>query len=221
MILFFFLFSFLFQQRKNDPRPDIAGLQRQQLQSFTCEELLGWLLITENLARQVEQRDTEVRTELVRETLHPSAASTAPNNNTVILLHGFSDFCQEMGFTTHWPIKHKHWIRATLATLCFSEHKQESDTTDCCTRMRNQNSHPAWNTRQDRPSPLSLLYCLSTTAYFSRENKNFVLDTQERILTNRGILEIFIQEIFGFCFFFVGLLRFLFFKLVKFLIFWF
>lgn len=92
--------------------------------------------------------------ELVSKTLHLSAASTAPNNNTVMLLHGFSNFCQEIVFTTHWSVKHKHWIRATLATLCFSKHKQELGTADCCTHMRNQELPPAWNTRQGRPSLL-------------------------------------------------------------------
>lgn len=53
----------------------------------------------------------------MQETLHLSAASTAPNNNSVMLLHGFSDFCQDMVFTTHWPVNHKHWIRATHATF--------------------------------------------------------------------------------------------------------
>lgn len=139
------------------------------MQSFTCGELLGWLLITENLAKEVEQQDTEVRTELVRETLHPSPASTAPNDNTVMLLHGFSDFCQEMVFTAHGPVKHKQWIRATLATLCFSKHKQEFGTADCCTHVKKPGTATLPAT-QDRTDP----DFLSATAYFSRENKNFV-----------------------------------------------
>lgn len=63
----------LFQHQKNDPRPK----HRRTTEAAVADlHLLGWLLFIGNLARQVELEDTEVRTEFVRRTFHPSAAST-------------------------------------------------------------------------------------------------------------------------------------------------
>jgi len=80
-------------------------------------------------ARQVAQWDANVRTEHVRAALHPSPATTALNNKALMLFHSFSGFCQEIGCTTHWPAKHKHRIRASIATLYFSKYKTMSVVT--------------------------------------------------------------------------------------------
>lgn len=111
-----------------------------------------------------------MRTEFARKTFHPSAASTATNNNTVLVIHGFSNFCQEMVFTAHWPVKKaKYWFRVTLDTVCSSKHKQSRifGLADCCSSMRNQElpSCPEHKTGRDPDF-------LSSTAYFNREKQD-------------------------------------------------